>query len=793
MKLSKSFVNEYVNIKEVDTKALAEKMVFAGNEYEEISKISPCTGLVVGEVLECQMHPESKKLHICKIDYGEGAKQILCGAPNIQKGQKVIVARVGAKLPGGEIKKARLAGMESEGMVCSLAELGLDSKYVTEKDKEGIHVLDSDAKIGEDALTYLGFDDEYIDFELTSNRADLMSVLGMAYEIGALYDKKVKMPEIDLHETKEQIEDHYKLSVETKNCSIYLGKLVRNVEIKESPRWMKSRLMASGIRPINNVVDISNYVMLEYGQPLHFFDADKLGTHVIVRNAKEKEILTTLDGQERTLKKEDIVIANDHGAVCLAGVMGGLSTEVEKETKNIFIEAAIFDPLSIRNTSKRILKSESSVRYEKGIDPNRTKQAILRAAYLLETLAGGSVSSGLLSYDNADHEPKQITLTLEKIKNVLGMELDAKTVKDIFTRLGFEVEAKKTTFVVTVPTRRLDISIKEDLIEEVGRIYGYDHIKGRLPLLSVKRGGRSKKATFARTVRKHLESFGLNQVITYSLGTKEEANAFTDCKGEDITLLEPLSEDKKVMRKSLIPSLLKVWEYNVARKNNDVLIYETGSTYYKKENYIEEGKVAGLLSGMYLINHWNAQKIKVDFYLVKGMIENLLEFLGFQRRYEWKENHTLKELHPGRSVEILVDGKTVGYMGQVHPSICKKEVYVFELSLDQLILNHVRTLKFKEVPKYPSIKKDLAFVMKKDCTSKTISDILKKVGGKALVDIDVFDVYVGENVGSDEKSIAYTLTFQDSTRTLTDEEVMEIFKKMMEEVESKTEARVRDK
>lgn len=793
MKVSKNFLNDYIDIKDIDYKNLAEKMVFAGNEYEEISKISPCTGLVVGKVLECEMHPESKKLHICKVDLGSDIKQIICGAPNVQKGQKVIVATIGAKLPAGEIKKAKLAGLESEGMICSLAELGLESKYITEEDKAGIHVLGCDAEVGTNALSYLGFDDEFIDFELTSNRADLMSYLGMAYEVGAIYNKKVKYPTIEVEMTKENIGDSYQLSVNTKNCSIYLGKLVKNVVIKESPQWMKERLMASGIRPINNVVDISNYVMLEYGQPLHFFDADRLGNHVIVRNAKEKETITTLDGQIRELKKEDIVIANEKEAVCLAGVMGGLSTEVEMDTKNIFVEAAIFDPYSIRSTSKRILRSEASMRYEKGIDPNRTALAMKRACYLLHEYANGEVTSGMLTHDVANHQEKVIEITLEKINQVLGMQISKETVEEIFQRLGFEVKTKENVFKVTVPTRRLDVNIKEDLIEEVGRIYGYEHVIGRLPVLNVKRGSRSKKANMIREIRTRLQAFGLNQVITYSLETKEEANQFTDFESEDITLLDPMSEDKKVMRKSLIPSLMKVFDYNMARKISDVCIFETGSIYYKKEDYKEESRVAGLLHGSYLTNHWQQKNQKVDFYYVKGMMENLLDYLGFHNRYVMKEETIVKELHPGRSAMILLDNEIIGHFGQVHPTLSKKEVYVFELHIDSLLTKKVRTIKFKETPKYPSIHKDLAFVMKKDMTSETIMNILKRVGGRYLTEIDVFDVYEGENVKEDEKSIAYSLTFQDSTKTMTDEEAMTIFKNMIEEVEAKTSARVRDK
>ncbi len=794
MRLSKSFVSEYIDIHDIDYHELAEKMVFAGNEYESIEPISAATNLVVGYVKSCKMHPESKKLHICEVDLGDEVQQIICGAPNVDAGQKVIVAKIGATLPGGiEIKKAKLAGLDSNGMICSLAELGLESKYVTEEDKAGIHVLPDDAIVGSDALAYLGFDDEAIDFELTSNRADLLSVLGMAYEIGAIYNRPVKLPIIDSKESKEDINDHYRLEVKTENAPIYLGKLVKNVVIKESPRWMKARLMASGIRPINNVVDISNYVMLEYGQPLHFFDADRLGHHVIVRDAKEGEHVTTLDGQDRILNDTDIVIANDKEVVALAGVMGGLSTEVEMDTKNIFIESAIFDSYHIRHTSKRILKSEASNRYEKGIDPNRTELALKRACYLLQEYASGEVTGGILTHDKAHHENKEIDVTLSKINQVLGMNLTIDIVCDVFERLGFETTVNGENLHVVVPTRRLDIEIAEDLIEEVGRIYGYDHVEGHMPIVSIKRGEISPKQRMEKELRRRLEGMGLSQVITYSLVSEKEANLFTDKETDDVVLLEPMSDDKKVMRKSILPSLLKVWEYNVARKQNDIMIFEAGSVYTKEDGYHEEAKIAGLLYGTYFSNDWQQLRVKVDFYLLKGIIENILKYLGLNNRYQFKTTPILKELHPGRSCAVLVDNDVIGYLGQVHPSINKKEIYVFELSIDKLLSKKVRIIKFKETPKYPSIHKDLAFVMPKDMTSETVMNILKRVGGRYLSDLDVFDVYVGENVLENEKSVAYSLTFQDPTKTLTDEEVMTIFNKMIREVETKTGARLRDK
>jgi len=792
MKLSRKFLNDYITLDSITTEELADKMVRIGNEYESVKKLSDATNVVVGEVLECVSHPESKKLHICKIDTGDQVQQILCGAPNIAEGQKVVVAKIGAILPGGiEIKQARLAGMESNGMVCSLGELGIESKYISEEEKTGIHVLPKDAKVGEDAIAYLGYDDEVVDFELTANRADLMNILGMAYEVGAIYGKEVTLPENTSKEQGADINQSYTLSVKTDNCPIYLGKRVENVVIKESPEFLKNRLMASGIRPINNVVDISNYVMLEYGQPLHFFDADRLGNHLIVRMAEEGEVLVTLDGKSRLLHTDNLVIANDKEAVALAGVMGGLSTEIESDTKNIFIESAIFDAVNIRKTSKEILRSEASMRYEKGIDPSRTVEALKRACYLLEKYADATVTKGILTHDTIDKKEKEITVSLEFINRVLGMNLAKEEVEAVFKNLQFQVKTKGETFTVFVPTRRLDIHIKEDLAEEVGRIYGYDQLVGTLPVVAMKRGKRSAKATIIKEIKERLTSLGLQQVITYSLVSEKEATLFVQETYETICLKDPMSEDKKVMRQSLIPSLLKVFDYNLARNQKDIAIYEVGTRYIKEEDYQEKTLVSGLLYGTYISNLHEGKSIPYDFYTVKGIVENLLHYLGFQGRYEYRVE-ALKDLHPGRSARIYVDHTPVGFLGQIHPTITKKEVYTFELELDILRKKKVREIKSKEVPKYPEVVKDMAFVVKKETTAAELMKVMKKASSRTLVDIDVFDVYVGDNLGENEKSIAFKLTFQDKEKTLTEEEVLHDFHHIIEEVEAKLEAKLRN-
>ncbi len=532
MKLSRNFVSDYVDIP-VDSETLALDMTGIGNEYDTCSKLIPATKLVIGEVLECEMHPDSDHLHVTKVDVGGEVLQIVCGAPNVRKGLKVIVARDGAVLPGGVIKKGMIRGQESNGMICSIQELGLEHKFLKEEDIAGIHELPLDAPVGEDPISYMEMDDDVIDFELTSNRGDLLSILGMAYEIGALYRKKVRPIELSFLEKGKDFTKDFQLSVETENCPLFLVKKVLNVKIGESPAFIKNRLIASGIRPINNVVDISNYVMLETGQPLHYYDANRLGDKMIVRMAKDGEELTTLDGQKRVLSEEDIVIATPKEAVGLAGVMGGLTTEIEEDTTDIIIEAAIFHPTLIRKTSKKVLRSEASNRFEKGIDPKRTYMAMMRSCHLLEKYASATVASGMIEYKKIDMEDKVIPITVDKICKILGISISLEEILEIFDALGFSCKQNKDLLEVTVPTRRIDISIPEDLVEEVGRIYGIDNIQGKTMTLPVKPGFVQKNL---RTVRNKLASLGLHETLTYALISKEEVDSFTNEEVEYISV-----------------------------------------------------------------------------------------------------------------------------------------------------------------------------------------------------------------------------------------------------------------
>ena len=790
MKLSTNFVKDYIDIPEnVDVKTLAEDMTRVGNEYDLAEKLINATKLIIGEVKTCNMHPDSDHLHVCTVDVRSEVLNIVCGAPNVRAGLKVIVALPGAKLPGDvEIKKGVIRGVESNGMICSMAELGLDNKFLTEEDKTGIHELPQDAPIGEDPIKYMGLDDDVIDFELTANRGDLLSILGMAYEIGAIYDKKVKDIDLSYNSQGEDINNSFNLDIQTPNCTIFLTKKVEDVTIKESPSFIKNRLIASGIRPINNVVDISNYVMLETGQPLHFYDAKRLGNKLVVRMANEGETLKTLDGQERILSKEDIVIATDKEAVGLAGVMGGLTTEIEDDTKNIIIESAIFNPVKIRMTSKNILRSEASTRFEKGLDSNRTYMAIERACNLLEKYADAKVVTGIIKYDTTQKEDKKIDITLKNITDLLGIKITIEDVLNVFRKLGFTTTVNNEVITVSVPRRRIDIDIKEDLIEEVGRIYGVDNIEGKLPILPCRPGSYDKTT---REIRNKMVSLGLNETLSYILVNDKEAKMYTNDNIEIVKLLDPMTEERNTLRYSMIPSLVKIYEYNKARTIKDVNIFEIGKGFGKiGEEYKEESKLCVLMTGEYELGINN--KANVDFSVIKGIAEELLDYLGYNNRYSFIANQDLpKEFHPYQTAYISVNNDIVGIIGKLHPEIAKDPVYVMEMNLDKLLSKKVGKMKFKEISKFPSIKKDLAVIVDNDKTSLEVATAIKKASGGVLSKVELFDVYTGVNLGINKKSLAYSLTFEDPKKTLTDEEINIEMEKIIDYLNKKLGAELR--
>ena len=783
MKLSRKFLSDYIDTSDIEINKLALDMTSIGNEFDFCGKLINATNLVIGEVMECEMHPDSDHLHVCKVNVGSEVLNIVCGAPNVRKGIKVIVALAGAELPGGTIKKGVIRGVESNGMLCSIEELGLDRKFLKPEDVEGICELGDDAIVGEDPIKYLNLDDEVIDFELTSNRGDLLSILGMAYEIGALYSRNVNPIKLDYPTIPGKM--NFNLKIDTKKCSLFLAKKALNVKIKESPDFIKKRLMASGIRPINNVVDISNYVMLETGQPLHYYDADSLGDTLIVRDAFDNEKLTTLDNIERELTKDDIVIADKNSAVGLAGVMGGLSTEVEENTKNILIEAAIFDSVSIRLTSKKILRSEASNRFEKGLDPNRTYMAMERSCALLHEYADADIVDDIVIFDESDKSDRVIDITIENINSLLGLTISKEEIVSIFNRLGFSVKENGNELKVTVPSRRIDISIKEDLIEEVARIYGIDKIVGTLPILPTKRGTYNK---FLRGVREILSSLGLNETLSYTLIPQNISHMYTLDEFEEINLLDPMSDDHKTLRYSLLPSMMLTYDYNAKRNNKDLELFEIGKK-FKKVNgeYFESKSLAILMSGT-IAN--GIKREKVSFYDIKGIMEELLDSLGFINRYSLAVKDLPKEFHPGASASIILNGKNIGVIGKVHPNVSKDNIYLMEIDLDAIENLGVKKLEYQEISKYPSISKDVAFILDKKITNQEVMTDMKKIAGKYLTDIELFDIY---DIDENTHSLAYKMVFSSNEATLTDEVVMPIFDKVILGIREKYQATLRDK
>ena len=791
IKISTNWLNDYVDISEENLRELAIKITNAGVNIENVEQFKN-EYLVVGQIKSVENHPNSDHLHICMVDIGEpNDLKIICGAPNVEKNMKVIVSKVGATLPNGAvIKKSTIRGEESCGMLCALMELGLEEE-TEENYKKGIHKLPDSALIGTNPYIYLGLDDTLYTLDLNPNRvADCTNHIGFSYEVGAVINKKVELPDMNFETAKESIEENFELNVVSPYCDMYLAKEVIDVEVKESPKFIKERLEAAGLRSIDNVVDISNYVMLEFGQPLHFFDAEKLGEKLIVRNAYNGERCTTLDNEERFLNEDDIIIESNGEIVAIAGVMGCNNSGIDDKTTSIVIESAIFNPLKVRYTSKKLnLKSEASTRFEYGLNYEYTKMAIDRACYLLEKYANAKILSDTLVYDNIEKKDKITSVDLEDINKLLDLDMTIDDVNNSLNRLDFHFERKDNTFTVTIPNRRADVSIKEDLIEEIGRLYGYDKIKSVMPVLPVKKGEYKGNIEFRKKVSTRLRSLGLNEVKTYTLISEEENKLFKYDFKESIKLLNPMSNNKMIVRQSLLPSLLNVVKYNFAHNIKDINIYEIANVYFDEEK--EATKLAICLSGTYLESKWQGITIKSDFYVLKGIIVNLLEYLGYQGRISFNKKDDINCMHSGVTASISIDNTEIGFIGKVSPLTIKEDVYVLEISLTKLIDKKVRSYKFKELNKYPHITKDLSFVMDKDMLSSDVEKEIKRSGGKLLTKVEPFDLYESKEL-KNKKSITYKLYFEDLNRTLTSEEVNEQFNKIIEEVSKKLNIKLRD-
>ncbi|MBM6617523.1 phenylalanine--tRNA ligase subunit beta [Bacillus suaedaesalsae] len=804
MFVSYKWLSEYVDLSGVSATELAELITKSGIEVEGVEVLNKgISGVVVGHVLEREQHPNADKLNKCLVDLGEGEPvQIICGASNVDKGQKVAVATVGAVLPGNfKIKPAKLRGEESNGMICSLQELGIEGKLVPKEFSEGIYVFPSDAKVGADALEQLNLDDEILELSLTPNRSDCLSMLGVAYEVAAILDRQVKFPTIEVNASSEKASDYISVNVSAaEDNPLYVAKVVKDVKVGPSPYWLQSRLMSAGIRPISNVVDITNYILLAYGQPLHAFDYDRLGSkEILVRRANSGEKIVTLDDNERTLTEDHLVITNGKEAVALAGVMGGASSEVQSDTTTVLIESAYFTGSTVRKASKdHGLRSEASTRFEKGIDPKRTHDAAERAAQLMALYAGGTVLEGTVEFNELKLQLAEVRITLERINKVIGMEITAEVVEDILRRLQFEYKLDNNEFLITIPSRRGDITIEEDIVEEVARLYGYDNLPVTLPAGEQTPGHLTEIQQLRRQVRRYLEGAGLYQAVTYSLTSKDKVHRFLNKEDQvqPIELLMPMSEDRSVLRLSLVPHLVDVVKHNVARQVDQLGYYELGSIFIPTStnelpNEIE--KIAGIATGIWTSHLWQGEKKSVDFYVVKGILDGLFDTVGLAN-VEYKAGEQ-QDLHPGRTAQISVKGEYIGYIGQIHPRAQKEmdvqETYVFELSFDKIAELVGDKVTYSPVPRYPSITRDIALVVSKEVSAGDIQKVIVEAGGVLLKDVHVFDRYEGDKMEEGKKSLAFSLRYFDPERTLTDEDVTKAHSKVLKAVEEKTGAVLR--
>lgn len=793
MRVKLEWLNELVDLTGLSLEEIVNTVSLYSIEVEGVDKMVHASDIVIGHVLTKVPHPDSDHLNLLTVDVKDEVLNIVCGAPNVDKGQYVIVAKIGCELDGFTIKKSKIRGYESCGMVCSLQELGIEKKYVEEKYEKGIYYFEDKVEVGTNGAEALNLHDPVIELGLTPNRGDLLSMLGVAYEMSAVFKRPLKPLVFEIQRKLDEKQEQIKIDIETPNCLAYYGQLIKNINIKPSPRWLSSRLIAFGIRPINNSVDITNYILALFGQPLHAFDYDKVGNHIVVKNGKQDDKFITLDSQERTLADYDIMITDGTNNLCLGGIMGGLESEVTNETKNILLEAAVFDPATIRKTATRLnLHSEASQRYERGVDINRTKLALDYACYLFKELCDAEIVNEPGFSGTKEISDKEIKLTVEDVNSLLGTNISKEEIKAILESLAFKVSDE---IVVSVPNRRPDITIKEDLIEEVARVYGYD----KLPLThpvddSLGKHNLTQKKT--KIIRNTLLGLGLDNVVTYSLVSEQDNQVFTlnhQENSENIQLLMPLSEDRKILRKSLVPSLLNVMKYNFSRKNKDINIFEISKVYYKTEgeinanNKFEKTVLAGALANEFSSTLWKGQKEIVDFYLVKGLLEQLA--ISLNTKFDFvKCEKQCNEMHPNRTASILWNGKVIGFVGQIHPKYALENdlenVYVFELLIDELINTPEVINRYTPVNKLPNVERDIALVMKKDIPSSDVIACILKSDKQFLTNAYVFDLYEGEKINPDEKSLAIKLVFS-SNEPLTEDVINAKVKRILKDLQYK--------
>lgn len=790
MLLPIKWLKDYVDF-DFDVKKLADGLSNSGSHVESI--IIPSEGLdkiVVGKIEKIEKHPDADKLVICSVNVGEEVLQIVTGAPNVFEGAIVPVALHGSTVAGGQkIKKGKLRGVESNGMLCSLEELGFENSVIPKEAKYGIFIFPQDTEIGGSALEALFMDNEILELEITPNRPDCLSIMGMAVETAASFDLKAKHNEINLENEVDDFADYFDdIEIETENCRRYYSKILKNVKIGPSPLWLQAYLMQAGVRPISNIVDLTNFVMLEYGEPLHAFDLDKLDTKkIVVRKAKDGEETVTLDGETRKLKSDDILITDGKNIIGLAGIMGGLDSEITDKTVNVLLEGANFNKENIRKTSRRLnLRSEASSRFEKGIDPNLAKTAVDRVCQLAKDLGIAEVVAGNKDVGDFSKEEKEIKLRHQKVVDLIGVDFTIEEVASILNRLEIETDVKEDYLIAKIPSVRLDLNIEEDLIEEVARVYGYDNVEPKKLRGTLTVGRKPRFRNVEDRIKNLLIGLGYSEFMTYSFvspSSYKKANYDEDEKNI-IKILNPLGEDYSIMRTTLVPSMIDALAKNYVRGNENVGGFEIGNTFFPSEDELPSEKLK-LTMGFYDLG---------DFYYLKESIEKILWFLGINN-LEVRRKET-SFLHPGRSAEFILKGESLGVFGEVHPKVLenyglKKKAYVAELDFDKIVENTIDNYTYKELPKYPTMKRDFAFIMDREVDSVDLEKIAQKYGKDLLESFKVFDIYEGENIEEGKKSVAFSLVFRAADRTLEESEVTEICEKIVAEIESEIKAKLR--
>lgn len=756
MKISSQILKTVIDIPENIIELTNKHIIEVDNYY----KLVDTTPLVVGHVLECEKHENSDHLHVTKVDVKDSVLQIVCGAPNVAKGQHVIVAKVGSVLPGDfKIKNAKIRGVESFGMICSLSELGINEKYLSEDEKLGIYVFDHEVEVGSNAIKALNLDGFTVELGLTPNRSDLLSVLGYAKDLSAVTGIPLKQLEYKVTESKDN--NPFEVNIKTPKGYLYMTRYFTNVEIKTSPWWLKSALIESGITPINNVVDITNYCLMLFGQPLHAFDANKINGNTIYVDETNGQEVVALDSLKYKLEKGDITINDINGPIAIAGVMGLENTMIDNDTNTVLLEAAIFDSNSIKDTSARLnLKSDSSLRFEKKIDYNNTLTALEYASYLLETLAGAKTHLGISKQENYTFKQKELNVSVDNINNKLGIKLSQDQIINYLERLEFNVLADGNILKLVVPSNRFDVEIEADVVEEVGRLYGLDDIANK-KLLHNSKGGLTKTQKKLRTLRHLVSSMGFNETINYSLISEELLSLFKVSNNE-IKLLKPLSMDRTVLRQDLASSLLSTAIYNNKRQNESLSLFEIGKVF----NQEEEQMLGLLMSNSYITNRLEKTNIESSFFVLKGIVSNIAQSLNLEFEYRAYERESF---HPYKFAKIYHNDNEIGYIGQLHPSLTNKhdleDTFVSQLSLDYL-LNLETTFTYEPVSKYPTITRDLSLVVLDDISSFEIIKLIKQTLKSVLVDVYVFDEYKGSNIEEGYKSIALRMLLNDRSKTL---------------------------